>query len=88
MPLYLRIAIAIARRWRATDDPRTPGLAGDVTALIGQFLDELSSVHHHEPILVRRALGLIAAGREGLSEGEAIAVLSRDPLCQGSCRLV
>ncbi len=77
-PLYLRIAFAIARRWRSTDDPRARGLAGDVTALIGQFLDELSSVHHHEPLLVRRALGLIAAGREGLSESEAIAVLSRD----------
>lgn len=77
-PLYLRIAFAIARRWRSTDDPRARGLAGDVTALVGQFLDELSSVHHHEPLLVRRALGLIAAGREGLSETEAIAVLSRD----------
>lgn len=77
-PLYLRIAFAIARRWRSTDDPRARGLAGDVTALIGQFLDELSSVHHQEPLLVRRALGLIAAGREGLSESETIAVLSRD----------
>lgn len=77
-PLYLRIAFAIARRWRSSDDPHARGLAGDVTALIGQFLDELSSVHHHEPLLVRRALGLIAAGREGLAEGELIATLSRD----------
>ncbi|MBY9068225.1 DUF4062 domain-containing protein [Hyphomonas sp. WL0036] len=77
-PLFLRIAFAIARRWRSTDDPHTWGLAEDLTALIGQFLDELSTVHHHEPLLVRRALGLIAAGREGLSESEVIAVLSRD----------
>jgi WD40 repeat protein len=77
-PLWLRIAFAIARRWRCTDDQRARGLAGDVAALIGQFLDELSSAHHHEPLLVRRTLGLIAAGREGLSESEAIAVLSRD----------
>ncbi len=77
-PLYLHIAFAIARRWRSTDDPRARGLAEDVAALIDQFLDELSSVHHHEPLLVRRALGLIEAGREGLSESEAIAVLSRD----------
>jgi WD40 repeat protein len=77
-PLYLRIAFAIARRWRSTDKPETRGLADDVTALIGQFLDELSKVHYHEPLLVRRALGLIAAGREGLSESESIAVLSRD----------
>lgn len=77
-PLYLRIAFAIARHWRSSDDPCARGLAGDVMALIGQFLDELSSVHHHEPLLVRRALGLIAAGREGLSESEAIEVLSGD----------
>jgi WD40 repeat protein len=77
-PLYLRIAFAIARRWRSTEDPRRRELAGDGTALIGQLLDELSTVHHHETLLVRRALGLIAAGREGLSEGEAIGVLSRD----------
>ncbi|KAA5803571.1 NACHT domain-containing protein [Alkalicaulis satelles] len=78
-PLYLRMAFAIARRWRSADDPRTRGLADGVSALIGQFLEELSSVHHHEPLLVQRALGLIAAGREGLSETELIAVLSRDP---------
>ncbi|MBL8558793.1 MAG: AAA family ATPase [Hyphomonadaceae bacterium] len=77
-PLYLRIAFAIARHWRSTDDVRGCRLAGNVRALIGQFLDELSSVHHHEPLLVRRALGLIAAGRHGLSEGELIAILYRD----------
>jgi len=77
-PLYLRIAFAIARRWRSADSPRVPSLAGDVTALVGQFLEELSSVHHHEPALVRKTLGLIAAARDGLSESEVVAVLSRD----------
>ncbi len=77
-PLYLSIAFAVARSWRSTDVPHARGLAGDVTSLLGQFIDELSSVHHHEPILVRRTLGLLAAGKDGLSESELIAVLSRD----------
>jgi hypothetical protein len=69
-PLYLHMAFAIARRWRSNDDPRARGLAGDVTSLIGQFIDELSSVHHHASELVGRALGLLAAGKDGLSESE------------------
>ncbi|MGD9965785.1 MAG: WD40 repeat domain-containing protein [Hyphomonadaceae bacterium] len=77
-PLYLRLAFNIACRWRSSDHARARGLAADVVGLIGQYLDELSSVHHHEPLLVRRTLGLIAASREGLSEGEAIGALSRD----------
>ncbi|WP_167755560.1 AAA family ATPase [Vitreimonas flagellata] len=77
-PLYLKVAFALARRWRSSDDPRARGLADDVAALIGQFLDELSSVRHHAPQLVARALGLVAAGREGVSESELLAVLSRD----------
>jgi WD40 repeat protein len=78
LPLYLVVAFAVARRWRSTDDPSERGLAFGLTSLIAQFIDELSSVHHHEPLLVRRALGLLIAGKDGLSESELIALLSRD----------
>ena len=79
-PLYLRVAFGIAQSWRSSD---TAGagereLAGDTAALIGQLIDELSSVHHHERELVSRMLGYVAAAKDGLSASELIEVLSRD----------
>ena len=46
--------------------------------MIKQLVDELSSVHHHEPELVGRTLGYIAATKDGLSANELIEVPSRD----------
>jgi hypothetical protein len=78
--LYLRIAFEIARSWRSID---TAGkghhvLADDRAAIIAQFIAELSEVHHHEPELVTRTLGYLAAAKDGLSAKELVDVLSRD----------
>ncbi|MFZ1105448.1 MAG: AAA family ATPase, partial [Hyphomicrobiaceae bacterium] len=80
-PLYLRVAFEIARGWRSWDVPPGDGravLAGDTAALIGQLITELTSVHHHEPKLVGRTLGLLAAAKDGLSAKEITEVLPAD----------
>src|SRR5262249_37162513 len=43
-----------------------------------QFIAELASVQHHEPELVTRTLGYIAAAKNGLSAKELTEILSRD----------
>ncbi|MFO1042373.1 MAG: tetratricopeptide repeat protein [Planctomycetaceae bacterium] len=76
-PLYLKILFEEARRWRSFDDPPQPG--GSVSELLEQFFDRLSLATNHGPLLVRRALGYIAAARRGLSETEILEVLFADP---------
>jgi AAA ATPase domain/Domain of unknown function (DUF4062) len=78
-PLYLRTAFEIAKSWRSMDRVGVGGrvLAAD-TALIGQFIGDLSAVHHHKPELVTRLLGYLAAAKDGLSAKELTEVLSRD----------
>ena len=79
-PLYLRVAFEIARRWRSTYRTGEGGreFANDTKTLIAQLIDELSTVHHHEPELVSRALGYIAAAKDGLSASELTDILSHD----------
>jgi WD40 repeat protein len=79
-PLWLRTAFEIARSWKSTDTPGKghQALAADTTALISQFMDELTDVHHHEGRLVARTLGLLAAAKDGLSAKELTEVLSDD----------
>ncbi len=75
-PLHLRLAFEEARRW-TSDTPVRPGtLASDVRGILGQLLDRLES--EHGAALVCRALGLLAASRDGLSEGEMLDLLSAD----------
>lgn len=79
-PFYLRTAFEIARSWRSSD---TAGkghqvLAEDTTALIAQFIRDLSVAHHHQPELVTRTLGYLTAAKDGLSAKELADVLSRD----------
>jgi hypothetical protein len=79
-PLYLRIAFEIARGWRSTVRVGAGRhvLAQDIAAVIAQLSEELSGVHHHEPELVTRTLGYLAAAKDGLSTKELTEVLSRD----------
>lgn len=79
-PLYLKTAFEIARSWKSYHAPGGGRhvLASDTSGAIAQFVDELSSVHHHEPKLVARTLGLLTAAKNGLSAKELTDVLSRD----------
>ncbi|HTV30604.1 MAG TPA: AAA family ATPase [Xanthobacteraceae bacterium] len=79
-PLYLKAAFEISRSWKSHHAAGAGhrALADDTDRLIAQFIGELSSVHHHEPELVTRTLGYLAAAKNGLSAKELTEILSRD----------
>ncbi len=78
-PIYLRTAFEIAKDWRGWEaDASRQMLATDTNGLIAQFIAGLTSEHHHEPELVTRTLGFLAAAKDGLSAKELTEVLSND----------
>ena len=79
-PLYLKTAFEVAKSWKSGTHAGEGDhvLADDTAGVIAQFIEELTSVHHHEHALVTRALGYLTAARNGLSEKELTEVLSRD----------
>lgn len=83
LPLYLKLAFEEARRWRSYDGlPRgsdaKPGLGRDVPHILSDLLHRLKRDEHHGPLFTERALGYLAAGRQGLTEDELLDVLSQD----------
>jgi len=85
-PLYLKTAFEIARSWKSYHEAgaRRHVLAGDTECVIAQLIAELSSVLHHEPELVTRTLGYLAAAKNGLSAKELIEILSRNAGVMGA----
>jgi WD40 repeat protein len=79
-PLWLRTAFEIAESWKSTDKPGEghQTLVTDTAALISQFIDGLTNVHHHERHLVVGALAYLAAAKDGLSAKELTEILSDD----------
>jgi NACHT domain- and WD repeat-containing protein len=76
LPLYLRVAVDEARRWRSFDkfDP----LPATVPELFRRTLRDLSLESNHGDVLVSHSLAYIAAARQGLSEDELLDVLSEN----------
>ncbi|HNS50565.1 MAG TPA: DUF4062 domain-containing protein [Anaerolineae bacterium] len=77
LPLYLKLALDEARRWKSYDP--LPDLKADIPGMIRQLFERLARESNHGKILVERALGYLAAARNGLSEDEILDLLSRDP---------
>ena len=78
LPLYLKLAFEEARRWTSYR-AREECLFGDsVEQIVDILLNRLSLGSNHGPLLVRRALGYLAAARYGLTEDEMLDVLSMD----------
>ena len=79
LPLYLRLAFEEARLWRSYSPTSETVLHEGVQGLIRQNLFlRLSQRVNHGDVLVRHALGYLAASRYGLSEDEVLDVLSAD----------
>ncbi|MBK8060480.1 MAG: DUF4062 domain-containing protein [Gemmatimonadetes bacterium] len=83
LPLFLRLAFEEARRWSSFgtfggDRVRQHGLGAGIDGLLSSLFMRLSDEANHGALFTRRALGLLAAGRRGLAEGELLEVLSRD----------
>lgn len=78
-PLYLRLATEEARRWESGDGEPPETLAVGVRELIRHnLLERLASEDNHGDVLVRTALGYLAASRGGLAEDELTDLLARD----------
>ncbi|MCG7852082.1 MAG: DUF4062 domain-containing protein [Methanosarcinaceae archaeon] len=82
LPLYLKLAFEEAKRWHSYDDvpeyEGRPGLAKDISGIIGNLFWRLSLPVNHGNLLVERSLGYLAAAKNGLTEDEMLDVLSRD----------
>ncbi|MGZ4393211.1 MAG: hypothetical protein ACXVRK_14010 [Gaiellaceae bacterium] len=78
LPLYLRIAVEAAARWRSDAPVNETRLAADVTGIVKALLRRLSRESEHGPVLVSRALAYVACARNGLAEDELLAVLGDD----------
>ncbi len=82
-PLYLKVAFEEARRWRSWEGlPRgsgaAPGLSDSVEGILADTLRRLENPRNHGRLLVERALGSIAAAKNGLTEEELLDVLSAE----------
>jgi len=75
-PLYLRLVADEAKRWRSFDAP--PVLPSTLRELLASLLTRLERPELHGRLLVRHALGDLAAARNGLAEDELLDVLARD----------
>ena len=76
LPLHLRLCFAEAVRWPSTRAPEP--LPRTVEGMVDAMLARLGDAREHGEVLVRKALGYLAAGRGGLAEDELRQVLSAD----------
>jgi WD40 repeat protein len=78
LSLYLRLAFEQARRWRSNEPGGGAPAAPDIAGQVDQMLELLANGHGRP--LVARALGYMAAARQGLAEDELFDLLARDGL--------
>ncbi len=78
LPLYLKLAAQEGVLWKSYMPQGACELGEGVAGVIDTLLDRLASNANHGPTLVERSLGYLAAARYGLTEGEALDVLTAD----------
>jgi WD40 repeat protein len=78
LPLYLKLAAEESRLWKSYAPQDACALGEGVTGIIDTLFDRLSSNTNHGPTLVERSLGYLAAARYGLTEDEALDLLTAD----------
>ena len=78
LPLYLKLALDEASRWRSYTNPSLTVLPVDLPGLVDATLDRLARPQRHGGMLVSRALGYLASARNGLSEDELLDILAED----------
>lgn len=84
LPLYLKVAFEEAKLWRSWDGlpcgaDAEPGLSNTVDGILVDLLHRLEQPRNHGELLISRALGNIAAAKNGLTEDELLDVLSMEP---------
>jgi tetratricopeptide (TPR) repeat protein len=88
LPLFLRLLVDTARHWHSFDLPqmldnsqRASGptsLPTTIPNLLETLLSRLENPARHGQALVARAMGNLAAARDGLAEDELLDLLARD----------
>ncbi len=77
LPLYLKLAFEEARLWKSYEP--VPSLGTKTEDLIKRRFQRLAGGANHGQEMISHSLGYLLAARKGLSEGEMLAALSRDP---------
>lgn len=78
-PLYVYMAANQLLYWKSSDTVET-----DVTLSLSQkdivnvFIENLTSLHHHNNLLVQKIFGYMLASKDGLSEYEILELLNTD----------
>ena len=76
LPLYLRLAVDVAARWRSYDQVTSEDLAADMKGLVSTLFSRLES--RYGVVFVHHALAYITASKNGLSAAELEDILSCD----------
>lgn len=78
-PLYVYIAVNEMLHWKSNDK-----IDDDVTLSLSQkdivknFIANLTTIHHHDKLLVQKVFGYILASKDGLSEYEILELLNTE----------
>lgn len=75
-PLYVIVAAQELKNWKSYDTDFS--LADTQQGIIQEFLENLSTIYHHNGEFVQKILGYIYASRDGLSEDELLQLISTD----------
>lgn len=86
-PFYVFVAALEMKYWKSFDlvagqdetkNRKLQNLADSQYGIIYEFIENLSTIYHHEKKLVQKVLGYIFASQDGLSESEILELLSID----------
>ena len=78
-PLYVYMAANEMQYWKSSDKA-----GNDITLSLSQkdivenFIENLTTIHHHDKRLVQKVFGYILASKDGLSEYEILELLNTD----------
>ncbi|MGQ0701884.1 MAG: DUF4062 domain-containing protein [Gemmatimonadales bacterium] len=76
LPIYLKLAFGEVRRWRSFDG--VGPLGAGVPGIVRTLFERLAERKQHGAVLTRKALALLLAGRNGVTEDELLDLLSDD----------
>ena len=86
-PLYVSIAAQEIKRWKSDDyiqgeplkaNNKKVSLQKGLCGISQEFIRNLSSIYHHNQVVVNKVLGYIYASKDGLSESEILQLISVD----------
>lgn len=78
-PLYVYMAANQMQYWKSSDIVDTNvTLSLSQKDIVKSFIENLTSIHHHDKLLVQKVFGYILASKDGLSEYEILELLNTD----------